>query len=118
MSTTFIRAILCAGIFSLMSFIAYAEKVSCPTGLQWTFEGYCIKNFDQKKDKTCPQGSEITKMNVTGPLVCKGPARCLSDSRLIPNAQGLCVEPPEAKAISRQYSKKIVLTPPDADKAK
>ena len=80
----FMRVVLCVVVSLLWSFSASAEKVSCPPGLSWTFEGYCMKPVDNK-GSACPPGTTMTKVNVTGPMICKGRWKCLSDINKVPN---------------------------------
>ena len=113
----FMRVVLCVVVSLLWSFSASAEKVSCPPGLSWTFEGYCMKPVDNK-GSACPPGTTMTKVNVTGPMICKGRWKCLSDINKVPNANGHCVDPGEAKAIPRQYTQKMVHTAPKSESTK
>lgn len=96
---------------------AFAEKVSCPPGLHWTFEGYCMRHLD-KKGSACPPGTSLAKVNVTGPMICKGRWKCLSDINKVPNAQGVCVDPEEVKPIPRQFTQKMVHTAPKPEPEK
>ena len=114
---SFIRAILCFGVSLLWSFSCAAEKVSCPPGLSWTFEGYCMRPLDSK-GSPCPPGTTLTKLNVTGSMVCKGRWKCLSDINKVPNVNGQCVDPEEVKPIPRQYTQKMVHTAPKPEPAK
>jgi len=113
----FIRVILCVAVSLLFIFSASAEKVSCPPGLAWTFEGYCMKTMDHKSS-SCPPGTSLAKVNVTGPMICKGRWKCLSDINKVPNAQGQCVDPSEVKNIPRQYTQKMVHTDAKPEPAK
>jgi hypothetical protein len=113
----FIRAIFCFSALLPWSFSASAEKVSCPPGLSWTFEGYCMKPIDSK-GSACPPGTTLTKINVTGPMICKGRWKCLSDIDKVPNSQGQCVDPSEVKSIPRQYTQKMVHTAPKPETTK
>jgi hypothetical protein len=113
----FKRVILCVAASLLLSFNAFAEKVLCPPGLSWTFEGYCMRPLDSK-GSACPPGTTLTKVNVTGPMVCKGRWKCLSDLNKVANANGMCVDPEEAKPIPRQYTQKMVHTAPKAEPTK
>ena len=113
----FLRPFLSICILSMLSLGAHAEKVSCPPGLSWTFEGYCVKPLDSKSG-ACPAGTTLARINVTGPLVCKGRWKCLSDINKVPNSQGICVDPEESKPIPRQYKQKLVHTPPKPEPAK
>ena len=114
---TFIRLIFVLSASLLWSVNASAEKVSCPPGLSWTFEGYCMRPLD-KKGSACPPGTSLTKVNVTGPMICKGRWKCLSDISKVPNAKGECVDPEEAKPIPRQFTQKMVHSPPKPEPAK
>jgi hypothetical protein len=51
-------------------------------------------------------------------MVCKGRWKCLSDINKVPNANGICVDPEEAKPIPRQYTQKMVHTAPKPEPAK
>lgn len=106
---SFFRVILFLGASLLWSFNASAEKVSCPPGLSWTFEGYCMKTMDHKSS-SCPPGTSLAKVNVTGPMICKGRWKCLSDINKVPNAQGQCIYPAEVKPVQRQFTQKMVHT--------
>ena len=117
MKMSFMRAILCVGVFLLWSLNASAEKVLCPPGLSWTFEGYCMKVMDSKT-ASCPPGTSLAKLNVTGPMICKGRWKCLSDINKVPNAQGQCVDPAEVKPVQRQFSQKMVHTDAKPEPAK
>jgi hypothetical protein len=55
---------------------------------------------------------------VTGPMICKGRWKCLSDINKVPNVQGQCVDPSEVKPIKRQFSQKMVHTDQKAEPAK
>jgi hypothetical protein len=70
------------------------------------------------KGSACPPGTTMTKVNVTGPMICKGRWKCLSDINKVPNVNGQCVDPGEAKAIPRQYTQKMVHTAPKSDSTK
>ena len=111
------RVILCLGVSLLWSCNASAEKVSGPPGLSWTFEGHCTKPLDSK-GSACPPGTTLTRIHVTGPMVCKGRWKCLSDINKVPNANGICVDPEEVKPIPRQYTQKMVHTPPKPEPTK
>jgi hypothetical protein len=96
---------------------ALAEKVSCPAGTSWTFEGHCVRYLNGKADK-CEPGTTLKKLSATGPLLCEGRGRCLSDSSKVPNAKGVCVDPEEVKPIPRQFTQKMVHTTPKPEPAK
>jgi hypothetical protein len=51
-------------------------------------------------------------------MVCKGRWKCLSDINKVPNANGMCVDPEEVKPIPRQYTQKMVHTPPKPEPTK
>jgi hypothetical protein len=101
----------------LSSLHASAEKVSCPTGTSWTFEGHCVRPLGGKGD-SCAPGTTLTRLHATGQLVCKGRWKCLSDINKVPNANGICVDPEEAKPIQRQYTQKMIHTTPKPEPAK
>jgi len=88
-SILFFTAMACA------SFSTLAERVECPMGTQWKFEGYCSKEIDPGKADKCPQGSKMTRKYVTGPMLCVADGKC-SGSR-VPSAVGVCNDPPEIK---------------------
>lgn len=114
---SFIRVIFFLGVFLPWSFNASAEKVLCPPGLAWTFEGYCMKIMDSKT-ASCPPGTSMAKVNVTGPMICKGRWKCLSDINKVPNAKGQCVDPSEVKPVQRQFNQKMVHTDAKPEPAK
>jgi hypothetical protein len=113
----FDRSFLAIFVLTMLSLAAHAEKVSCPPGLSWTFEGYCVKPLDSKSG-ACPAGTTLARINVTGPLVCKGRWKCLLDINQVPNFQGQCVDPTEVKPIQRQFTQKMVHSPPKPEPAK
>lgn len=115
--TALTRVMFVLSLTLLSSFNAFAEKVTCPPGLRWTFEGYCMRHLD-KKGSACPPGTSLAKVNVTGPMICKGRWKCLSDINKVPNAQGVCVDPEEVKPIPRQFNQKMVHTSPKPEPEK
>ena len=63
-------------------------------------------------------GTTLARLHATGPLVCKGRWKCLSDINKVPNANGICVDPEEVKPIPRQYTQKMIHTTPKPEPAK
>jgi hypothetical protein len=117
MNTMAMRTIFIVSIALLFSLNAKAEKVTCPPGLSWTFEGQCMRPLDSK-GSSCPPGTTLAKLHATGPLVCKGRWKCLSDINKVPNANGICVDPEEVKPIPRQYTQKMIHTTPKPEPPK
>jgi hypothetical protein len=117
MNMTAMRTIFIVTISLLFSLNVKAEKVTCPPGLSWTFEGQCMRPLDSK-GSSCPPGTTLAKLHATGPLVCKGRWKCLSDINKVPNANGICVDPEEVKPIPRQYTQKMIHTTPKPEPPK
>jgi len=76
---------------------ARAERVECPAELKWRFEGYCGKELGKENGAKCPQGGRLTRVHVTGPIMCVSEGKCSGDR--IPNSVGVCVDPPNKKPI-------------------
>ena len=74
-----------------------AEKVECPPTMKWRFEGICGKELKSIKDDKCPQGSKLTQLHVTGPMMCVSEGKC--SGGMVPNSVGICVDPPKKKAV-------------------
>lgn len=95
-------------VFFLVTFTlaapSHAERVTCPEGLKWVFEGYCKLDFDYKKMGSCPLRSKMAKPVATGQLICFAPGTC-PESRE-PNAQGVCVDPADLPRVAKAGAKK------------
>lgn len=83
---------------------AHAERVTCPEGLKWTFEGYCMLEFDYKKMGACPQRSKMAKPIATGPLICFAQGTCPDKKE--PNSQGICVDPADLPRMAKNPYRK------------
>ncbi|MBU3649142.1 MAG: hypothetical protein FGM28_02410 [Limnohabitans sp.] len=82
-------------VIAFGAFPAFAQKVTCPEGLEWVIDGYCRLLLDPRKQTQCPLRSKMTRNSVTGPLICKASGTCPDGKR--PNATGWCVEMTEAE---------------------
>ena len=83
------RWMLC--FFLMSSSSVYAQRVTCPQGLKWVFDGYCKKEFDSIRDGTCPQRSKLHRISVTSDLICRAEGQCPDGT--VANASGICQEP-------------------------
>lgn len=83
---------------------SYAERVTCPEGLKWVFEGYCKLDFDYKKMGSCPLRTKMAKPVATGELICFAPGTCPDKKE--PNAQGICVDPEDLPRVAKAGGKK------------